>query len=70
MVIGNPMTKTFDKTHREELRKHFKQRESNPPYDALPWTSAWIEYVEEMRELERQLTEAGERVISYKYTNK
>jgi len=62
MVIGNPRIKTFDKTHREKLRKHFKERESNPPYDTLPWSGAWTEYVEEMREIEKQLMEAGERL--------
>ena len=62
MVIGNDKIKTSPQADHEKLRKYFKQRESNPPYDALPWTSAWIEYVEEMRELERQLMEAGERL--------
>ncbi len=58
MVVSDNKIKTFAQTDREKLRSHFKQRASNPPYDALPWSSAWIEYVEEMRELERQLVEA------------
>lgn len=66
MVFSDSRIKTFAQanaqTNREKLREHFKRRASSPPYDALPWSSAWIEYVEEMRELERQLTEAGERL--------
>ncbi len=62
MQISDSRIKTFAQTDREKLRAHFRQRASNPPYDALPWSSAWIEYMEEMRELERQLVEAGERL--------
>jgi hypothetical protein len=62
MEIGNDRIRTFVQKDHEKLRKHFKKRATNPPYDSLPWSSAWIEYVEEMRELEQQLMEAGERL--------
>ncbi len=62
MQISDIRIKTFAQMDREKLRAHFKQRASNPPYDALQWSGAWVEYVEEMRELERQLVEAGERL--------
>jgi len=62
MIIDNGRIKTFAQTDREKLRDHFKQRASNPPYDALPWSGAWTKYVEEMRELEGWLVEAGERL--------
>ncbi len=62
MQISDSKLKTLSQKDREKLKCHFKQRASNSPYDALPWSSAWIEYVDEMRELERQLAEAGERL--------
>ncbi len=62
MVISYNRIKTFVQMEREKLMEHFKLRASNPPYDALPWSDAWVEYVEEMREIEQQLTEAGERL--------
>ncbi len=62
MEISDSKIKIFAQTDIEMLREHFMRRAGNPPYDALPWSGAWTEYVEEMRELERQLTEAGERL--------
>lgn len=44
---------------RKKLKEHFKQRAENPPNEALPWSSAWEDYEEEMHEIERQLTEMG-----------
>jgi len=52
--------KPFAETEREKLRELLKQRGREPPWEALPWSSEWAEYVEEMREIERQLREAGE----------
>lgn len=44
---------------RKKLQEHFKLRAESPPNEALPWSSAWEDYEEEMREIERQLTELG-----------
>lgn len=51
---------TRTRTEREQVRQLFIERARDPPWDALPWSSAWEEYVEEMHELERQLRGAGE----------
>jgi len=44
----------------QKLKEHFKVRVASPPNDAMPWSSLWEDYQEEMREIERQLTEFGE----------
>lgn len=51
---------TQTKTQREKIRDLFMMRARDPPWEALPWSSAWTDYEEEMREIERQLREAGE----------
>jgi len=59
MEISDSKIKTFAQPDNKKLREHFERRASNPPYDDLPWSGAWMEYVEEMREIEKQLMEAG-----------
>ena len=57
--------KTFARSEREELREHFTRRAREAPipdpFDPLSMRS-WDEYVQEMHELERQLSEAGEQL--------
>ncbi|GEM_PF-4224841 len=62
MKASTSIVKTELKTshEKEKLREHFKMRASSPPVEALPWSSLWTEYTEEMRELERILRDAGE----------
>ncbi len=60
MVNNSDKDKPFAETERERLRELLKQRGRDPPWEALPWSSEWEEYVDEMREIERQLREAGE----------
>ncbi len=43
----------------EKLKEHYKIRAASPPVEALPRSSTWQDYEEEMREIERQLTEMG-----------
>jgi len=54
---------TFAQTEREKIREHFVKRASEAPIvsplDPLSM-EAWWDYVDEMREIERQLQEAGE----------
>jgi hypothetical protein len=55
--------KPFARTEREELREHFAKRASEAP---IPNSSdpesmrQWFDYVDEMREIENQLKEAGD----------
>jgi len=54
---------TFAQTEREKIREHFVKRASEAPIvSPLDPSSmeAWWDYVDEMREIERQLQEAGE----------
>ena len=56
---------TFAQTKREKIREHFTRRASEAPipdpFDAESMRK-WDEYVTEMHELERQLTEAGDQL--------
>jgi hypothetical protein len=55
--------KPFARTEREELRDHFAKRAGEAP---IPTPSdpesmlRWLDYVDEMREIENQLKEAGD----------
>ncbi|MDO8726942.1 MAG: hypothetical protein Q7J35_12805 [Candidatus Methanoperedens sp.] len=56
---------TFAQTEREKIREHFTRRASEAPIpDPFDPESMrkWDEYVAEMHELERQLTEAGDQL--------
>lgn len=56
---------TFAQTEREKIREHFVKRASEAPvpnpFDQESMRK-WDEYVQEMHELERQLTEAGDQL--------
>jgi len=56
---------TFAQTERENIREHFTRRASEAPipnpFDPESMRK-WDEYVAEMHELERQLTEAGDQL--------
>ena len=57
--------KTFARSEREKIREHFVKRASEAPVvSPLDPSSmeAWWDYVDEMREIERQLQEAGEHL--------
>ena len=55
----------FAQTEREKIREHFARRAGEAPipdpFDAESMRK-WDEYVAEMHELERQLTEAGDQL--------
>jgi len=56
---------TFAQTEREKIREHFTRRAGEAPIpDPFDPESlrVWDEYVAEMHELERQLTEAGDQL--------
>lgn len=55
--------KPFARTEREELREHFAKRAGEAPIpNPLDPESMlqWLDYVDEMREIENQLKEAGD----------
>ncbi len=57
--------KPFARSEREKIREHFVKRASEAPipnpFDAESMRK-WDEYMAEMHELERQLTEAGDQL--------
>jgi hypothetical protein len=55
----------FAQTEREKIREHFARRAREAPIvSPLDPSSmeAWWDYVDEMREIEQQLREAGEQL--------
>ncbi|MCE8425830.1 MAG: hypothetical protein J5U17_08650 [Candidatus Methanoperedens sp.] len=57
--------KTFALSEREKIREHFTKRAREAPIvSPLDPSSmeAWWDYVDEMREIEQQLREAGEQL--------
>jgi len=65
MSIESKPKITFAQTEREKIREHFARRAGEAPVpDPFDATSlkVWDEYVQEMHELERQLTEAGDQL--------
>lgn len=59
---SNPL-KPFARSEREQIREHFAKRASEAPVpdpsDPMSMRQ-WLDYVDEMREIENQLREAGD----------